>query len=128
MTRLKFLCSLALLAMASPVLAHHAMDPRGWASIEIKGTIEFISWDGAHAMYRIKPVSERNETTAWEVMGASPKILSTRNIAKSTFKVGEQVTVTGWIDPHNKIVAPQFFIAADGHRYELGFYPPPMRQ
>jgi hypothetical protein len=128
MTRTHANLASAFLALIVPSLtySHHAMDPKDGTPIELTGTIDYISWDGAHVMYRIRSKAETGETKMWQVLGASPYILSKRDITKSTMKVGEQVTVSGSYNSSKSEIAPYYFTTADGHKYEMGFYPPPM--
>jgi hypothetical protein len=102
------------------------MDPTDGTPIEVTGTIDYISWDGAHVMYRIRSKEGTGETKLWQILGASPKVLSNRHITKSTMKVGEQITVNGSFNKYRNEIAPYYFMTADGHRYEMGFYPPTM--
>jgi hypothetical protein len=124
--RKRMLLAVAAVLMTFSAHAHHSLDPRGWPRIEWPATIEFISWDGAHVMYRVRVDNERGESQSWQVLGASPKILASRNIRKSTLARGEHITVIGFLDPASKIIAPEWFVASDGRRYEMGFYPPSM--
>ena len=100
------------------------MDPTDGTPIEVTGTIDYISWDGAHVMYRIRSKEGTGETKLWQILGASPKVLSNRHITKSTMKVGEQITVNGSFNKYRNEIAPYYFMTADGDRYEMGYYPP----
>jgi hypothetical protein len=111
---------------ASAVRAHHSMDLRNAAPIRIEGDIEFVSWDGAHVVYDIRGIDTDGELRTWAVMGASPKILRSRGIAKATFKVGDRITVSGLFDPFTRFIAPDVFITADSTQYKMGLYPMPM--
>jgi hypothetical protein len=121
--------SFTLLALTFSSLAygHHAMDPKDGTPIELTGIIEYISWDGAHVMYRIRAQAGTGEAKLWQVLGASPKILSKRHITKSTMRVGEQITVNGSYNQYRNEIAPYFFVTADGRKYEMGFYPSTMQ-
>lgn len=119
-------CALSLLALAPAAHAHHWVDPTGGVAIEWQGVIRYVSWDGAHVMYRLEVEDARTGVETWQVLGASPKILARRHIAKTTMKVGERVTVTGWLDPASRIISPTYFVTADGLKYEMGFYPKSM--
>lgn len=118
---------LTILVLASTaVYGHHAMDLRDSSQIRVEGDIEFVSWDGAHVVYDVRGTDANGELRTWAVMGASPKILQSRGIAKSTFKVGDRITVTGRFDPHTQFIAPDYFIASNASQYAMGFYPAPM--
>ena len=113
----------AMLSLSIAVNAHHSMDLRDAAPIRIEGDIEFVSWDGAHVVYDVRGTDEDGELRTWAIMGASPKILRSRGIAKTTFKVGDRITVTGRFDPHTRFIAPDVFIAANSTQYRMGLYP-----
>ena len=111
-----------LLTAGATASAHHALDLSDAAPIQLEGEIEFMSWDGAHVLYDIRGMDDRGEPRTWAILGASPKILRSRGIAKSTFKVGERVRVIGRLDLHTRMVAPDYFVSGE-RQYEMGFYP-----
>ena len=123
--RCSLLILLSLLA-ATSAYAHHSLDLRDATPILLEGKIAFVAWDGAHVMYRVEAINARGEARVWQVLGASPRILRSRGIAKSTFKVGDRITITGRFAPHTAMVAPDYFVAADARRYQMGFYPSAM--
>jgi len=117
---------IALLCLSTAAYAHHSMDLRDATQVRVEGDIEFVSWDGAHVVYDIRGTDANGELRTWAVMGASPKILRSRGIAKSTFNVGDRITVTGFLDPHTHFIAPDVFITASATQYKMGLYPLPM--
>ena len=119
---------LTLTSLVMSARAHHALDLRNAEPIRIEGTIEFISWDGAHVMYQVHTSGARGGSETWAVLGASPKILRSRGIEKATFKVGDRITVTGLVDAHTGQIAPDRFITTNAVEYEMGFYPPAMKK
>ena len=114
-----------VLTVGSTASAHHSLDLKGATPVQLDGQIEFISWDGAHVLYDIRGVDERGEARTWAILGASPKILRSRGIAKTTFRVGEHIRVIGRVDAHTNMVAPDYFVSGE-RKYEMGFYPPAM--
>jgi hypothetical protein len=116
----------ALLSLSTAAYAHHSMDLRDATPIRVEGDIEFVSWDGAHVFYDVRGTDADGELRTWAVLGASPRILRSRGIAKTTFKVGDRITVTGRLDPHTRFIAPDMFIAANSTQYRMGFYSAPM--
>lgn len=115
------LASLALIFLSSSALAHHDEDPKAGTPIEWTATIEFVSWDGAHAMYRISVENARHEPERWHVLGASPTILAAQKIGKETLNPGDIVTVNGYLNIYNKIISPMHFTTPDGRKYAIGF-------
>jgi hypothetical protein len=125
-THRRSLLIVLLVLAVSAADAHHALDLRDATPIRLEGTIAFVSWDGAHVMYRVEAIDARGEPQTWQVLGASPRVLRSRGIAKSTFKVGDRITIAGRFEPHTQMIAPDYFVAADARRYEMGLYPPAM--
>jgi Family of unknown function (DUF6152) len=123
--RVSFLIALTFLSVTT-AYAHHSTDLRNATPIRVEGDIEFVSWDGAHVVYDIRGTDADGESRTWAVMGASPKILRSRGIAKSTFKVGDRITVSGLFDPYTRFIAPDVFITANSTQYKMGLYPMPM--
>jgi hypothetical protein len=116
----------ALSCLSTAAYAHHSMDLRDATPIRIEGEVEFVSWDGAHVVYDVRGMDADGELRTWAIMGASPKILRSRGISKTTFKVGDRITVTGALDPHTRFVAPDVFINASAAQFKMGFYPAAM--
>lgn len=118
---------LTCLCCFQPAIAHHAMDLKDATPLEVRGEIIKASWDGAHVVYELSSRNANGELATWRVMGASPKILRERGISKRMFPVGDTILVLGRLDPHMKLIAPDYFITEDGGRFEMGFYPPTMK-
>jgi hypothetical protein len=126
MNRWRMGAALILVAVTGSAWTHHSMDLADAKPIHVEGDVEFVSWDGAHVVYDVRGADASGELRTWAIMGASPRILRARGIAKTTFKVGDRITVTGRFDPHTLFIAPDYFIAADSTRYQMGFYPTSM--
>jgi hypothetical protein len=116
-----------LAVISGSALPHHSMDLTDAVPIRVEGYLEFVSWDGAHVVYDVRGTDANGDLRSWAIMGASPRILRSRGLEKTTFKVGDRITVTGRLDPHTNFIAPDYFIAANLARYEMGFYPPTMK-
>lgn len=116
-----------LAVISASAWAHHSMDLTDAKPIRVEGYVEFVSWDGAHVVYDVQGTDANGNVRSWAIMGASPRILRSRGLAKTTFKIGDRITVTGRLDPHTNFIAPDYFIAANSTRYEMGFYPPAMK-
>ena len=95
--RRRFLLLTLLLSLLAAADAHHSMDLRDATPIRIEGDIEFVSWDGAHVVYDVRGIDADGELRTWAIMCASPKILRSRGITQTTFKVGDRITVTGFL-------------------------------
>jgi len=124
-TSLVLLIAIPLLPLAAR--SHHDVDLSKTLPFTRTGTITRISWDGPHVMYQVEVTDEVQEVQSWKVLGASPRILRGRGVEKSTFRIGDKITVVGRLDPLNAIVSPDYFISTKNQRYDVGFYPKQMR-
>ena len=66
------------LLCASVVLAHHdaANHVTEGKPINWQGTVAFVSWDGAHVMYRLNVAGKNGDVATWEVQGGSPRSIA----------------------------------------------------
>ena len=119
---------LAVIAFVpSAASSHHDVDLSKTIPFTRTVTITQMSWDGAHVMYRVQMKDEAERVQSLQVLGASPKLLRARGIEKSTFSVGDEITLVGRLESTTSIVSPIYFISTDQQRYEMGFYPQQMR-
>ena len=121
--RWRMLVVVTFAAIAGSAWSHHSFDLTAAMPIRVEGNVEFVSWDGAHVVYDVLGPDADGELRTWAIMGASPRILRSRGIGKTTFKVGDRITVVGRLDPRTHFIAPDYFIAADSTQHEMGFYP-----
>jgi hypothetical protein len=118
-------CSvLAGLVVASfPVAAHHSEGNRYSQGQPIlwQGTIQRVSWDGAHVMYLVSVADRDGSRRNWQVLGGSPMRLRTRGIHQHSLGKGETVTVAGYLNVASKIVTPVYVSPGDGRKMFVGY-------
>ncbi|HTE41728.1 MAG TPA: DUF6152 family protein [Steroidobacteraceae bacterium] len=121
------LSGLALSVIAStmslPTVAHHSEANRYMQGQPVvwQGTVERVSWDGAHVMYLVSVADKDGSQRNWQVLGGSPQRLSKRGIYQHSVKKGEAVTVAGYLNAGSKIVTPIYIAPADGHKMFVGY-------
>ena len=117
------LATFGLLLVASTALAHHneANTYTRGQRVQLEGKVTFVSWDGAHVMYRVDVANPDGSTQAYEVLGGSPFRLAQRGIVKQTVKSGDVVRVAGYLNIYNRIVTPVYLAGADGEKLYVGY-------
>ena len=88
-----------LLMSAAPVLAHHSFATQYDINkpVEMKGAITKVEWTNPHARFYIDVRDEKGEVTNWNFEMASPNVLARNGWKPNTLKIGDQVTVGGYL-------------------------------
>ena len=89
----------ALLMSVAPVLAHHSFSTQYDINkpVEMKGAITKVEWTNPHARFYIDVRDEKGEVTNWNFEMASPNVLVRNGWKPNTLKIGDQVTVGGYL-------------------------------
>jgi len=88
------LALLSVLAISAPVFAHH-----GTASFDttkdltLKGTVTDWIWANPHCFLKFDAKDETGTVRNWAVEVSNPTDMTKRGWARSSFKVGDMVTV-----------------------------------
>lgn len=88
---------LALIAVSGK--AHHSFAVQFAADKPIKlvGTVTEVAWRNPHAWFYIDVVDEDDGVTNWGLELASPNLLMRQGWSRSSMKVGDEVTVEGFL-------------------------------
>jgi hypothetical protein len=88
-----------LLLAAQPAAAHHAgatkYDEK--KPVTLKGTVTKVEWMNPHIYYYIDVKDSSGKAVNWAVEGAPPNVLYRRGWKKDSLKVGDVVTVEGFL-------------------------------
>jgi len=95
------LCVLAIgLGVASvPALAHHsfAAEYDSNKPITVKGLVSKVAWVNPHAYVWVDVKDENGKVTTWAFESLSPNALGQQGWTRNSLKVGDQVTVDGYL-------------------------------
>ena len=101
----------ALLMSAVPMLAHHSFATQYDIAkpVQMKGAITKVEWTNPHARFYIDVKDEKGDVTNWNFEMASPNVLIRNGWKPNTLKIGDQVTVGGYLAR----TAPRMAIAGE---------------
>jgi hypothetical protein len=97
------LCALVagfgLLVGAVPVLAHHSFEAEYDAKkpVEVKGMVTKMEWMNPHARFYVDVKDDSGKVTNWNFELGSPNVLKRQGWARDSLKVGDMVTVEGYL-------------------------------
>ncbi|HEY5568498.1 MAG TPA: DUF6152 family protein [Gammaproteobacteria bacterium] len=118
-----FAAGLALLTAPFGVSAHHsfAAEFDRELPITVTGTVTKVEWLNPHARFYVATEDESGGKVEWDFELTSPNVLMRRGWTRTSLKVGDVVTVTGYRarnDPH--VVNASNVMLADGTRLFTG--------
>ena len=90
---------LGLLVSAVPVLAHHSFEAEYDAKkpVEVKGMVTKMEWMNPHARFYVDMKDENGKVTNWNFELGSPNVLKRQGWARDSLKVGDMVSVEGYL-------------------------------
>jgi hypothetical protein len=96
------LCGLFVLAV--PVLAHHsfAAEYDSTKKVDFKGTVVKLEWMNPHAWVYIDAKSADGSVQHWQCETGAPNELVRRGWRKNDLKVGDEVSVKGFLAKENQ--------------------------
>ena len=113
----------AVLLSAHAAVAHHSFSAQydGNKPVEAKGTVTKVEWTNPHARFYVDAKNDRGEVTSWNFEIASPNILVRNGWTRNTLKIGDIVTVSGFLGRSSPPEGPRMAIAggvvaADGRK------------
>jgi hypothetical protein len=89
----------AALLMGAPVVAHHSFATQYDINkpIEMRGTVTKVEWTNPHARFYLDVKDEKGDVSNWNVEMASPNVLTRNGWKPNTLKLGDQITVGGYM-------------------------------
>jgi hypothetical protein len=93
------LVAAAVLAGSAPLLAHHSFAAQydRTKPHTISGTVTKMEWQNPHIYFYVNVKDAAGKDTLWAVEGMAPNGLYRQGWRKDTVKVGDVVTVEGWL-------------------------------
>lgn len=94
-----WLAVLVLALIAVPALAHHSFiaqyDPN--KPVTVKGTVTKLEWTNPHARFYLDVKDTNGTVVNWELELGSPNTLIRYGWKRDSLKVGDEVTVEGYL-------------------------------
>ena len=115
--------TIALLASGLSIAAHHSFAAQYDANkpITLKGGITRIEWANPHIYFYLDVVDGSGATVQWAIEGGAPSTLYRAGWRKDSAKVGDTVTVSGFLARDgSKLVNMQRALLADGRNLFVG--------
>jgi hypothetical protein len=84
----------ALLMTAAPIVAHHGAASFDDKEITLKGTVTEWIWANPHCFLKFAAKDDTGTVRNWAVETGNPTDMSTRGWRRTSFKFGDEVTVT----------------------------------
>ena len=109
-----------IILAAQPVSAHHAgatkYDEK--KPVTLKGTVTKVEWMNPHVYYYLDVKDSSGKVQNWAVEGAPPNVLYRRGWKKDSLKVGDVVTVEGFLPRQAGLhdINGRSVTLADGHK------------
>ena len=102
MTKKSLLCVIAgigILLAALPTLGHHSFAAQYDRSkpITLKGTVSKVEWMNPHIYFYVDVKDDAERVTNWAIEGGAPSMLYRNGWRIDSLKVGDTVTVEGWL-------------------------------
>jgi uncharacterized protein DUF6152 len=89
----------ALLVWSAPALAHHSFSAQYDAGkpVEMKGAVTKVEWTNPHARVYIDVMVAPGQVQNWNFEMASPNVLARNGWKRDTLKIGDRITVAGYL-------------------------------
>lgn len=110
---------LAAFLAALPLFAHHELRAEfdEQKPISLRGTVTRFDWNNPHALLYIDVLDASSEIVNWAVEWASPLELRKAGWSRDVLKVGDSVSVEGWLARDgSKLASGRTIVLASGKR------------
>ena len=115
--KMSFLVLVLGVFLSAPVFAHHSFRAEFDAtkSKEFVGTVTMVEWFNPHARFYIDVKDEAGGVTNWNFELGSPLQLHRQGWRQDSLKVGDQITVEGYLAKDgSKMASASKITLADG--------------
>ena len=105
--------TLFLVSVASAI-AHHSFAAQYDANkpVEMKGVVTKVEWTNPHARFYVDVKDERGSVTHWNFELASPNVLVRNGWKPNTLKIGDAISVSGYLQRITPTSGPMMAIAS----------------
>ena len=118
--RLLVLAVSAIVATATPLVAHHSWPVDMSREITVKGTVTDYSWGNPHVMIGLEVRNESGTIEKWSVGGPSTSRMEGNGWHKDSLKLGDVITGSGYrFSDGQKILRLQKIVMPDGKQMNL---------
>jgi hypothetical protein len=120
------IAAVVLLAGVHPVFAHHAFAAEYDANrrVLLTGNVTKIDWTNPHAHFFLDVKDGSGKVSAWDLELASPNTLERGGWTRKSLKIGDVVTVNGYLAKDGSNLAHARDVRlADGRRVLVGSAP-----
>ena len=121
---MKVLMAVALVgALAVPLAAHHSISAEfdSTKPITFTGKVTKVEWMNPHIYFYMDVADAGGAKVHWSIEGGAPSTLYRAGWRKDSAKVGEVVTVSGFLAKDgSKLVNMQSAVLADGRNLFVG--------
>ena len=96
--RLLAIVLICLVSSVSRLVAHHSFAAQydRTKPVTLKGTVTKVEWMNPHVYFYVE-VKDKDRVATWAIEGAAPAMLYRNGWRADSLKVGDQVTVEGWL-------------------------------
>jgi len=123
-SRIGVLIGAVMLCAAGTADAHHsfAAEYDGDKPFTMSGVVSGIEWSNPHAYFSVDVKGDKGAVTHWRFEGFPPNMLVRQGWQRDvTLKVGDAVTVTGWLARNDaNLGALRYVTLPDGRKLAAG--------
>jgi hypothetical protein len=115
--KIAFLFLIAGLSLSAPLFAHHSFRAEfdSTKPMEFVGTVTKVEWFNPHARFYIDVKDDTGKVTNWNFELGSPLQLHRQGWRQDSLKVGDQITVEGYVAKDgSKFASASKITLADG--------------
>jgi hypothetical protein len=113
--RLLVLAASAIVATATPLVAHHSWPVDFSREITVKGTVTDYTWGNPHVMIGLEVRNESGTIEKWSVGGPSTSRMEGNGWHKDSLKLGDTITGSGYrFSDGQRILRLQKIVMPDG--------------
>jgi len=111
---------LVLVSTRAPLSAHHSWPVSMEKLVTVKGTVKEIEWQNPHPMFTLEVRTDEGKTETWRVGGPALNRMEANGWTKTTLKIGDVVTGTGYqFADGQKILRLERIVMTDGKEMRL---------